>query len=987
MFNTLCNGGVVVLANGLNFQHVARTCNVLVVTPSILDSMSPPESATDYAGLQRIVLGGEAPSRSLLEAWSILNIPLWVAYGPTEATCAVLTQRLTRSGTTSDYHPNQFSQCIPGSQITLMKEGMEPVDALGQEEEICISGNSLAAGYWMDEDLTRERFISHQGNRYYRTGDLGKWVLMEDGTRAIEICGRRDRITKIRGFQVNLDLDVDAALLQLDTNIRAAFSLVIDQKLCTVFVSLGAKDEKAILAKWRLMVPPYMVPDHLFAVDHLPLAPSAKVDPKGVSALLRAKLYKVPMSQITYRSLDEAILAGISSVLEVSPSAISLTESLASQGMHSLAAARLSSFCRRHGFDVPVHDILVQPSVELLMAACRAKSNEPQVTLECSEVVEPNAVIPFQKKMILASMQDPRVYRVKHIAHYRKDQIPQLMKAWARVVSSEAAFQIEFQMEGAHLVHSVGHERNIIWDERTVSCPDDITFEINELDHETGVRSIFRVLTFQGPGLPRNESMLIWSAHHALVDGFSASLVFDRVDDALRDRQTVPSPPYSLVVQDLARWQASIAREAEQFWNEQEDRYPAAVGELSINKPIIQPAMSYSTYVTPKKLAMDLIGEAAQRMGVTPAAIFYTSWALVLATYSQSDTVAFGAVFSGRNLPFPWAQTFIGTLINTLPLRIKILRSERAGKVLRNMHSALQALAAICLTNPPRNGPRFSTALVVQDSGLKPGPTAIAPLKEPYVQGYVDIPLTAVVEPDGSAKFHYHAGEIFANHVSDMASIFFNTVNALVDSSVSLVKEVFDRQLPLATQRHLLELGNLTSPTARIEAHQETVVSRFYAAAAMVPRNVAVEKDDQHMTYATLERSVRQVSHVIQALVPTGATVAVLADRSINWIVGIFGALSANTIYCPIDPSYSADYRAELLRRSTAKLLLVPTLSEYCTAADGAVVVLGIDQILALNVTPTACCQRLPSPRDKAYLCFTSGSTGKPKGKRPELLR
>ncbi|KAE8346096.1 hypothetical protein BDV24DRAFT_176994 [Aspergillus arachidicola] len=981
MFNTLCNGGVVMLANGLNFQHVARTCNVLVVTPSILESFSPPESATDYAGVQRIILGGETPSRAILDDWSILNIPLWVAYGPTEATCAVLTQCLTHSGTTNDYHPNQFSRCIPGGEISLMREGGKSVDALGQEEEIWISGNSLAAGYWMDEDLTRERFVSHRGTRYYRTGDLGKWVIREDGTRAIELCGRRDRVTKIRGFQVNLDLDVDAALLQLDTNIRTSFSLVIDQKLCTAFIPHTATDEKALLAKWRLMVPPYMVPDHVFAMDHLPLTPSAKVDPKAVSVLLRAKLYKTPTSQTIYKGLKETVLAGISSVLDVSPSAVALTDSLVSQGMHSLAAAKLSSFCRRHGYNVPVHDIMVQPSVEHLIAACRSMTSKPGVMLDDGKQdSKSNDVIPFQKKMILASMQDPRIYRVKHIVHYRTDQIPRLMKAWATVVSSETAFQLEFQMDGANLVHRVDHERGIMWDERTVLCSDDVTFEINELDHETGLRSIFRVLTFQGPHLPRNESMLIWSAHHALIDGFSASLVFDRVDDVLRGCKTVPSPPYSLVVHDLARWQASIAREAEQLWSEQEDRCPAAVGELLINKPTAEPGAIYSTHVAQKKVDLDLIIGVAQGVGVTPAAIFYTAWALVLATYNQSDTVVFGAVFSGRNLPFSWAQTFIGALINTLPLRMKIQRSEQPAKLLQDMHGALQALSAICLTSPPRGGPRISTALVVQESGLNSSPTAIAPLQDPHVEGYVDLPLTAVVEPDGRVKFHYDAGEISAGHVNDVASVFLNTIEGLADRSLSLVKDVFDRQLPTATRESLLEAGNLTSPKSRIEGYGETIISRFFKAAALAPKNVAVEKDGQCMTYTTLERSVKQVGQVIQALVPAGATVAVLADRSINWIVGMFGALAANTIYCPIDSSYAVDYQAELLRRSTAKLLLVPKLFGYSKASDGAMVILGIDEILALNIAPTACCLRVPSPCDKAYLCFTSGSTGKPKG-------
>ncbi|CAI7565357.1 unnamed protein product [Penicillium viridicatum] len=983
LFNTICNGGVVVLANGLNFQQMARICNILVLTPSILEALRTPESPTDYQSVNKIVLGGETAPKSLLDAWSILNIPFWVAYGPTEATCAVLTECLTRSESTGEYHPSRFSRCIPGGQITLRGEGMVAVEELGRDEEICISGECLAAGYLMDEKLTQERFLLHQGTPVYRTGDLGRWVLSEQGTKVLELCGRRDRLVKIRGFLVNLDLDVDATLLQMDANIKATFSLIIDGKLCTAFVpGVECTDEKSLLAKWRLAAPLYMVPDHLIAMDHLPLSPSAKIDPNGVAKLLRMKIHQAPLPQTLYSGIEDVILDGISAVLGVSASQISLTESLVAQGMHSLAATKLSSFCHRHGYDVPVYDIMTQSSVELLMTACRdRKLQSPSIVPGHKRgQLKSDAVIPFQKKMILASMQDPRIYRVKHIAHYTTDQIPHLRKAWSVVISNEAAFQLDFQATGADLIHCVDEGRTVIWDEREVSCPEDITREISQLDHDTGFRSIFRVLTFQGRHLPQNESMLVWSTHHALMDAFSASLVFDKVDAALQERPMPASPPYSEVVQDLVRWQASIAHEAEQFWKQQEELYPEASGELSIIKPEGKVNTGYATYITPGRLDMDTITSAARTMKVSPSAIFFTAWAMVLATYCQTDTVAFGAVLSGRGLPFPRAQTFVGALINTLPLRMKIMRSDEPTESVQKMHSTLQALSAISVANSPRNGPRFSTAVVVQESGLKSGPMGIAPLQDPYVEECADLPLIAVVEPHATIKLHYNQEEISASHIENMASIFFNSIQLLTDAGLVTMKDIFQRQLRSTTRERLLAMGNFTSPMARIDMPRDTVVDRFYAAAALAPKNVAVEKAGRIMTYMALASSVKQVAHTVETLVLAGATVAVLADRSINWIVGIFGALAANTIYCPLDPSYSAEYQAELLRRSTAKLLLVPNISDWRGPSNENVVILGIDQILAGNVDLAAWCQRLPGPHDKAYLCFTSGSTGKPKG-------
>ncbi len=73
--------------------------------------------------------------------------------------------------------------------------------------ELWIGGTGVALGYRNDPVLTAERFPEHDGERWYRTGDLGRY--WPDGN--LEFLGRQDQQVKINGFRVELG-EIEACL-------------------------------------------------------------------------------------------------------------------------------------------------------------------------------------------------------------------------------------------------------------------------------------------------------------------------------------------------------------------------------------------------------------------------------------------------------------------------------------------------------------------------------------------------------------------------------------------------------------------------------------------------------------------------------------------------------------------------------------------------------------------------------------------------------
>ncbi|ONI77952.1 salicylate synthase [Actinosynnema sp. ALI-1.44] len=155
------------------------------------------------------------------------------------------------------------------------------VDPLGRDcpdwvaGELWIGGDGVARGYRGDPARTADRFVEHDGLRWYRTGDMARYR----GDATLEFLGRRDNQVKIRGFRIELG-EVEAALLA-DPGVTAAVAVVVGGVLCAGVVTA---DPAPIKDRMRNAVPAHMVPERIVLLERVPLTPNGKVDRKAVAA-------------------------------------------------------------------------------------------------------------------------------------------------------------------------------------------------------------------------------------------------------------------------------------------------------------------------------------------------------------------------------------------------------------------------------------------------------------------------------------------------------------------------------------------------------------------------------------------------------------------------------------------------------------------------------------------------------------------------------
>ncbi|QDQ28740.1 amino acid adenylation domain-containing protein [Chitinimonas arctica] len=156
------------------------------------------------------------------------------------------------------------------------------------------------------------------------------------------------------------------------------------------------------------------------------------------------------------------------------------------------------------------------------------------------------------------------------------------------------------------------------------------------------------------------------------------------------------------------------------------------------------------------------------------------------------------------------------------------------------------------------------------------------------------------------------------------------------------------------------------------------------AQAARTPDRLAVSFGEQALTYRELsERSTQLAAVLRQRGIARNELVAVLADRSLEMVVGLLGVLKAGAAYVPLDPSHPPERLAYMVQDSDARIVLTRKAEREQVASLLGDVLQTVSLLLIddLPAIPDAPLEPVALGGDNlAYVIYTSGSTGKPKG-------
>lgn len=234
--------------------------------------------------IKRVMFSGEVMPMKQLLIWQE-NLPetrFVNLYGPSEITCNCTYFELERKYGKEEKLP--LGKVFSGRKVFLLDEADHVITKPGVIGEICVTGESLAIGYYHNPEQTASHFVSFTEEsgetvRMYRTGDMAE--IAEDGE--MYFAGRKDFQIKHMGHRIELE-EIERGINALTEVERSICTYNPERKRITAYYT-GEIDKKELHMRLKEKLPVYMVPNRFNHVKEFRLNKNGKVDRKVLDEL------------------------------------------------------------------------------------------------------------------------------------------------------------------------------------------------------------------------------------------------------------------------------------------------------------------------------------------------------------------------------------------------------------------------------------------------------------------------------------------------------------------------------------------------------------------------------------------------------------------------------------------------------------------------------------------------------------------------------
>ncbi|WP_280400244.1 non-ribosomal peptide synthase/polyketide synthase, partial [Nocardia carnea] len=1001
--------------------------------PSMLTVFAAHTAAGSIPSLQHVFVIGEAlPPETVTAMHAISDAAVHNLYGPTEAAVSITYWQATGA------EPGSVPIGVPqwNSRVYVLDSRLHPVPE-GVTGELYLAGDQLARGYVTRPDLSSDRFVASpfdDGARMYRTGDLVRWTRV-DGQPVLEYLGRTDFQVKFRGQRIELG-EIESALLaqpQVSQAVVTVAGSQLGEQLVAYVVPAPGEQivQTALLEAVREVLPTYMVPAAVVALDAFPLNTSGKLDRKALpEPVFETREFRAASTPV------EEIVAGVfADVLGVDR--VGADDDFFALGGNSLIATQVAA---RLGAaldtQVPVRALFEAATVTALAARVQEHVGAGgRAALVPQPRPERVPLSLAQQRMWFLNRFDraSAAYNIPFAIRLTGDlDVDALRAAIADVVARHEVLRTVYPE-----VDGVGYQQ--------VLPADDVVFDLTP-EPVTEAELPARILELAGVFFDvtdtppfrttllrtdENSYVFVLVAHHISADGFSPRPLLRDLVVAYSDRSRGVEPgwaPLPVQYADYTLWQRavlgaeddpeSVAAQQVAYWVETLRDLPDQL-ELPTDRPrpeIASNAGAVHDFAVDAELRAEL-ENLARAQGTTLFMLVHAVLAAWSSRMAASSDIAIGTPIAGRGEQV--LDELVGMFVNTLVLRTEVspampftelLAQVRRTDLAAFAHADIPFERLVDILNPRRSQahhPLFQVALSFEAASAADARTVALPGLELEVVEFdpglakFDLQLAVGTEgpTDGSLHMQWsYATDLFdPETVAGFAERLLRILRAVArDPGVAVgdIDLLGEAERTNVVQRWTGTRADAApgvfSVAGRAVDHPgtATLASLFEVAASEHPQRTAVKFGDDRLSYSELDRRANVLA---RRLIAEGAgpesLVAVLLPRSLDLVVALLAVIKSGAGYVPVDPDSPAERLAYVLGDARpATVVLDSTVPVDLPAGTSRIAVDGFaveaGDIEDADDGPITDADRLAPlrPDNTAYVIYTSGSTGRPKG-------
>ncbi|MFB2836378.1 MupA/Atu3671 family FMN-dependent luciferase-like monooxygenase, partial [Floridanema evergladense] len=500
--------------------------------------------------------------------------------------------------------------------------------------------------------------------------------------------------------------------------------------------------------------------------------------------------------------------------------------------------------------------------------------------------------------------------------------------------------------------------------------------------------------------------ILVLSAHHIVVDGWSLGVIFRELMQLYSDECQGVVCDYDRPTQfrEFINWQNQLMQTQEMkahesYWLDKLSLPP--VLELPTDR-IRPPIKTYNgdretiKFDTEVTKSLKLFG---RQQGCTLLMTLLSVYATLFHRLTGQDDIIIGVPTSGRSMN--GSEGIVGYCTHILPIRSQLSGNPTFAEYIKQMRGTLlqayehqdypfaQLLNKLNLPrdnsrllNLPRDNSRLP--LVSVSFNLEPHITA------PEVFG-LEVSLYPQAINFKDRDLHLNVTEIAGELLieCDYNTDLFNadTIEGWLSHFQTLLQAVVSdpkqnlRELPLLNSDQLHQLLVEWNDTQTNYPVDKCLHQLFEEQVEKTPDAVAVVFENQQLTYSQLNNRANQLAHYLRSLgVGADVLVGICVERSIEMVVGILGILKAGGAYVPLDPNYPSERLSFMLEDAQLSVLLTQEKLVHLLPADNIGVICLDTDWNKINQQPEQNPTTNIRADNLAYVMYTSGSTGQPKG-------